>query len=201
MALAVFQEDVSRDVSPEQPSNVDSNVATCDTSQPDTSNAARFEQLRNMRPAFVMEPNRHTDVSRDVRPAQPSNMPPAFATCAMAHGMTAVLRDLQPWNRPCTVVAASPTSVRSIDSMPDWKNTLVQSVIPSAFRAPLNDTLPSLVSLANAVYTLLKSAMSRFARSMDFSWLYSGSVVLAEENAFFSVDEVLTPGSNDTDLM
>ena len=85
--------------------------------------------------------------------------------------------------------------------MPDWKNTLVQSVIPSAFRAPLNDTLPSLVSLANAVYTLLKSAMSRFARSMDFSWLYSGSVVLAEENAFFSVDEVLTPGSNDTDLM
>lgn len=81
------------------------------------------------------------------------------------------------------MVAASPTSVRSIDSMPDWRNTLVQSVIPSAFRAPLNDTLPSLVSLANAESMLPKSAMSRFARSTDSSWLYSGLVVPEEENA------------------
>ena len=183
MALAVFQADVSRDVSPEQPSNVDSNVATCDTSQPDTSNAARFEQLRNMRLAFVMEPNRHADVSRDARPAQPSNMPSAFATCAMAHGMTVVLRSAQLENMPLTAVAASPTSDRSIDSMPDLENVLAQPVIPSAFRTPLNDTLPSLVSLANAESMLPKSAMSRFARSMDFSWLYSGSVVFAEANA------------------
>lgn len=128
-------------------------------------------------------------------------MAEASATCAMVHGMTAVFRPAQPLNMPSTVVAASPTPVRSTDSSPVYQNAFSQFVTRSAFSTPLNDTLPSFVSLAKTACMLVRSAISRFARSTDSNWLYSGSVVPADLNAFSSVDDVLTPGSNDTDLM